>query len=62
VLPPKPMASMLHEVAGRININAEILDVYLSTILPGFTEEEDDGQYGSSAMYDVLLLQVRACA
>ena len=49
---------MLHHVAGAININAEILDTYLSEILPGITEDGDDGHYGSSAVYDVLLLQV----
>lgn len=59
VLPPAPVASMLHARAGALNINVEILDVYLSTILPAFTDAGDDAQYGSSAMYDVLLLQVR---
>jgi hypothetical protein len=49
---------VLHPASKTININSQILDLYLSTILPGITCDGDDANYGSSAMYDVLLLQV----
>ena len=44
--------------ARDINLNSKILPLYLHTILPGITEPGDDGNYGSSAMLDVLALQV----
>ena len=31
--------------------------MYLDKLLPGFTSDSDDGNYGSAAMHDVLLLQ-----
>lgn len=48
--------------AERININGEIMALYLEQLLPGITAPEDDGNYGSAACYDVLCLQAsRAC-
>ena len=61
VLPPMGYPEVLHSAASDININNTILDLYLNTILPGITAPGDDANYGSSAMYDVLLLQVRLC-
>lgn len=44
--------------AMNINLNSKILPLYLHTILPNITDTGDDGHYGSSAMLDVLTLQV----
>ena len=43
----------------EINVNAKVKELYISHLLPGMTSEGDDNNYGSSAMYDVLALQVR---
>lgn len=61
-LPPmvlKPMAypCVLHAAADGININRQIMDLYLDTIVPEITQPGDDSNYGSAAMYDVLCLQ-----
>lgn len=43
--------------AKDININADIMTMYLDQLLPGITTATDDGNYGSAACYDVLCLQ-----
>ena len=50
---------MLAPCAGRININGDIMALYLEQLLPGITAPEDDGNYGSAACLDVLCLQAR---
>ncbi len=50
---------VLAPCAERININADIMALYLDQLLPGITAPEDDGNYGSAACYDVLCLQAR---
>jgi hypothetical protein len=58
VLQPQNNPSGLAPGARSINLNSKILPLYLNTILPGITDSGDDGHYGSSAMLDVLVLQV----
>lgn len=58
VLKPVPKPTGLAPGAHNINLNKKILPLYLETILPGITQPGDDGNYGSSAMLDVLALQV----
>lgn len=43
--------------AKDININSDIMTMYLEQLLPGITTATDDGNYGSAACYDVLCLQ-----
>ena len=42
-----------------INLNANVMAMYLEHLLPGITQPGDDNNHGSAAMYDVLCLQVR---
>lgn len=49
---------MLAPCARGININAQILALYLGHILPGIAQPGDDNNFGSSALADVLALQV----
>lgn len=51
---------LLHPHASSININADVMDMYLNKLLPRVTQPGDDSNYGSAAMYDVLCLQVRS--
>ena len=44
--------------ARDININGDVMALYLDQLLPGITVPGDDGNYGSAACYDVLCLQV----
>ena len=43
--------------AKSINLNRQIMELYLTELMPGITEPGDDNNYGSSAMQDVLCLQ-----
>lgn len=40
-----------------VNINSKIYELYESTIIPMICKEGDDGQYGSTAVCDILTLQ-----
>ena len=42
-------------------MNKQVRDLYVQHLLPGIAAEGDDNNHGSSAMYDVLVLQVRLC-
>lgn len=53
---------MLAPYAKEININNDVMNMYLRHLLPGITGGGDDGNYGSAACYDVLCLQVRCVA
>jgi hypothetical protein len=44
--------------ARDININEKVMALYLDNLLPGITQPGTDNNFGSSAMYDVLALQV----
>ncbi|KAJ2779758.1 chorismate mutase aro7 [Coemansia javaensis] len=56
VLPPLEYPPVLVDPA-RININDEIFDVYVNTVVPGITADGDDNNYGSSATRDIECLQ-----
>ena len=45
--------------AVDININAQIMTMYLEHVLPAITQPGSDNNFGSAAMHDVLCLQVR---
>ncbi len=49
---------VLAPYAREININDKVMALYLDHLIPGITEPGTDNNYGSSAMYDVLALQV----
>lgn len=38
-------------------MNGDIMTMYVNHLLPGITRDDDDGNYGSAACYDVLCLQ-----
>lgn len=57
VLPPIQYPNVLHPCANGININSTIMDVYINSILSGIAAPGDDGNYGSAATLDVLVLQ-----
>jgi len=42
----------------EINVNARVMQLYTDHLLPGIAAPGDDNNYGSSAMYDGLVLQV----
>ena len=48
--------------AARINVNDQIMELYLDHLLPEITQPGDDANYGSSAMHDVTALQASARA
>ena len=66
--PPRPLAhspaplptpaQVLAPGSESININDRIMEMYLDHLLPEITAPGDDGNYGSSAMNDVTVLQV----
>lgn len=45
----------------EINVNDRVRELYIDHLLPRLAAEGDDNNYGSSAMYDVLALQVGFC-
>ncbi len=59
ILPPRQSQEedVLYPAAKDVNVNNSIMEMYLEHLLPGIAVEGDDGQYGSSAMYDVMILQ-----
>ncbi|KAJ2794792.1 chorismate mutase aro7 [Coemansia helicoidea] len=56
ILPPLDYPPVLVD-PKQININDEILDVYINTVVPGITDTGDDSNYGSSATRDIECLQ-----
>ncbi|KAJ2517217.1 chorismate mutase aro7 [Coemansia sp. RSA 1939] len=56
VLPPLNYPPVLVDPA-KININDEIFNVYVNTVVPEITERGDDTNYGSSATRDIECLQ-----
>lgn len=57
ILPPITYPDVLWPPAAPVNVNDRIMDMYLCHLLPEITENGDDGNYGSCAMYDVMILQ-----
>ena len=44
----------------EINLNSKIMSHYIDDLLPRITSPGDDGNYGSSAFHDVIILQVKS--
>ena len=62
LLPHAPaffLAQVLAPGSETININDQIMAMYLDHLLPEITQPGDDMNYGSCAMDDVMVLQVR---
>jgi chorismate mutase len=57
ILPPITYPEVLWPAASPVNVNERILDMYIHHLLPEIAIHGDDGNYGSSAMYDVMILQ-----
>ncbi|KAJ7527827.1 hypothetical protein O6H91_16G073300 [Diphasiastrum complanatum] len=57
ILPPIKYPEVLHPAAKSININSLIWKMYFEDLLPALVAEGDDGNYGSTAVCDVLCLQ-----
>lgn len=43
--------------ASSVSVNHKIMDMYINHLLPEVTNPGDDRNYGSTAMYDVMILQ-----
>ncbi|KAJ1826612.1 chorismate mutase aro7 [Coemansia sp. RSA 2599] len=56
VLPPLEYPPVLVD-PQHININDEIFNMYVNTVVPGITASGDDTNYGSSATRDIECLQ-----
>ncbi|XP_052139318.1 chorismate mutase 1, chloroplastic-like [Oryza glaberrima] len=57
VEPSVEYENVLHPAAANININKRIWDVYFGDLLPRLVKEGSDGNCGSSACWDMLILQ-----
>jgi chorismate mutase len=57
VLPPLAYPQVLAPCGARINLNASIMAMYLDHLLPDIAPGGDDSNYGSAALYDVMILQ-----
>ncbi|KAL5206576.1 hypothetical protein ABZP36_034785 [Zizania latifolia] len=57
VLPSVQYKNVLHHTAASININKQIWDVYFDDLLPRLVREGSDGNCGSSACCDTIILQ-----
>ncbi|CAK8533458.1 unnamed protein product [Lathyrus sativus] len=57
LLPPLQYPQVLHPIAESININGNVWSVYFRNLIPQLVKEGDDGNYGSSAVCDVMCLQ-----
>lgn len=60
--PPPPFFLQVLAPSARVNINSQVLSMYLEHLLPEIAAPGDDHNYGSSAMNDVTALQVRSAA
>ncbi|XP_039145862.1 chorismate mutase 1, chloroplastic-like [Dioscorea cayenensis subsp. rotundata] len=56
-LPPMRYPKVLHPIADSININKKIWDMYFNNLLPRLVKKGDDGNYGSTAVCDTIVLQ-----
>ncbi|KAF0887684.1 hypothetical protein E2562_002378 [Oryza meyeriana var. granulata] len=57
VLPSVQYKNVLHPAAASININKKIWGVYFDDLLPRLVNEGSDGNRGSSAFCDTIILQ-----
>jgi chorismate mutase len=51
------MLQVLWPPAAGVSVNSKIMDMYLDSLLPEIALPGDDANYGSAAMYDVMILQ-----
>ncbi|KAF5938136.1 hypothetical protein HYC85_025642 [Camellia sinensis] len=59
MLPPLQYPQVLHPIAGAININNKIWDMYFRDLLTRLVREGDDVNCGSAAVCDTICLQDR---
>lgn len=57
ILPPLAYPEVLWPPAAGVNVNEKIMDMYIGHLLPEIALPGDDKNYGSAAMYDVMILQ-----
>jgi len=57
ILPPLSYPDVLWPPAASVNVNSKILEMYIEHLLPEIADPGDDKNYGSAAMYDVMILQ-----
>jgi chorismate mutase len=57
ILPPLQCDQVLWKPAASVNLNDRIMEMYKKHLLPGIAMPGDDGNYGSSAVCDVQILQ-----
>ncbi|KAL3844081.1 hypothetical protein ACJIZ3_001484 [Penstemon smallii] len=57
LLPPLNCTPVLHPPGDSININDQVLNLYLNTLLPLIAAKGDDGNYAVTAASDVNCLQ-----
>lgn len=48
---------VLWPASANVSVNSKIMQMYLEHLLPEITEPGDDSNYGSAALYDVVILQ-----
>ena len=58
--PPTPPPAQVLAAGAKVNINDQVLAMYLEHLLPEVAAPGDDHNYGSAAMHDVTVLQVGA--
>ncbi|KAE9619991.1 hypothetical protein Lal_00040272 [Lupinus albus] len=57
LLPPLQYPKVLHPSADSININAKLWNVYFRVLIPQLVKEGNDGNCGSTAVWDTMCLQ-----
>eukprot|EP01024_Parvocaulis_polyphysoides_P064027 TRINITY_DN7427_c0_g1_i1.p3 TRINITY_DN7427_c0_g1~~TRINITY_DN7427_c0_g1_i1.p3 ORF type:complete len:215 (-),score=19.96 TRINITY_DN7427_c0_g1_i1:1452-2039(-) len=57
VIPPLEYPQVLAPYAKSINLNTDLLRLYIQDLIPAITQKGDDGNYGSSGLCDVNALQ-----
>ena len=56
-LPPLAYPRVLAPAAAGVNVNPAIVAAYVEHLLPRIAPPGDDGNYGSAAVHDVMILQ-----
>jgi chorismate mutase len=57
MLPPLQYPDVLHPISKSININERVWNMYFHDLLPSLVKKGDDGNYGSTAVCDLICLQ-----
>ncbi|ONK68935.1 uncharacterized protein A4U43_C05F17560 [Asparagus officinalis] len=58
LVPPYNFSQILYPVAASVNVSRTIWDMYFNDLLPSFTSEGDDGNYGQTSASDLVCLQL----